>query len=61
LGLRLNCGSVKCSKKNKAPRRQGAKQKFGNKNESVLEGMNIHMARGSDKIDEIKYGCITEF
>jgi hypothetical protein len=61
LGLKLNCGSVKCSGKNEAPKRQGAKQKFGNVNKNVLEGMNIQTARGSDKIYEIKYRSITEF
>jgi hypothetical protein len=58
MGLRLNHGSVKCSGKNEATKRQGAKQKFGKVNESVPEGMNTQKARGSDKINEIKYECI---
>jgi hypothetical protein len=53
LGLRLIRGSVKCSRRNEAPKRQGAKQKFGNINEIVLEGMNIQTAKGTGKIDEI--------
>jgi hypothetical protein len=61
LGLRLNHGSIKCFGRNEAPKRQGAKQKFGNVNESVPERTNIRTARGSDKIDKIKYRSITEF
>jgi hypothetical protein len=38
-----------------------AKKKFKNINKRVLEGMNIQMARGFDKIAEIKYGSVVEF
>jgi hypothetical protein len=54
----LNHGSVVCSGRNEAPKRQGAKQKFENINKSVPKRMNIQTARGSDKIDKIKYGSI---
>jgi hypothetical protein len=59
--LRLNRRSVKYSRRNEAPKRQGAKQKFGNVNEIVPEETNIQMARGFDKINKLKYGSIAKF
>jgi hypothetical protein len=61
LRLSLNHRSEKRSRRNEAPKRQGARQKFGNVNKSALDGTNIQTARGSDKINEIKYRSIAEF
>jgi hypothetical protein len=61
MGLKINRRSIKYSERKEAPKRQGAEKKFGNINESVPEGTNIQMARGSVKVDEIKHGSIIEF
>jgi hypothetical protein len=37
-GSDKNRGSIKCSGRNEAPKRKGAKQKFGNINKSIPEG-----------------------
>jgi hypothetical protein len=61
MGLKINRRSIKYSERKEAPKRQGPEKKFGNINESVPEGTNIQMARGSVKVDEIKHGSIIEF